>query len=294
MLVGPPGAGKSTVGRLVAQTLGVQFHDFDDDIDREHGMPAGSGWSRSAGSVSRNWSWRSSPRSSRSAPASWPSAAAPPTAPGVADLLTPYHIVYLKVDIDTLLKREGLEQDDQEFEPVDAGELPFDLRLVGTPPEQDYQVQQVEDTPDELLAFAALRKHLPGNPRELKRLVNVHRLVRLLARHGGRRPGPVERRLIVGWLLFCFARPAAAEQVVSTARASTDPTTEVTHDELAPFLLPGDDGAGTPKLTSADLAPGTPLGEAWEITALFRRRTAQPPASTARNLSEQPSQPVAR
>lgn len=166
------------------------------------------------------------------------------------------------------------EPQDQEFEPIDAGELPFDRQLVHAPPEHDYEVRQVEDTPDELLAFAALREHLPDNPRELKRLVNAHRLVRLLARHGGRRPGPVQRRLIVGWLLFCFTRPAAAAQAVSAARASTDPTTELTHDELTPFLLPGDDGAGALKLTSADLAPGTPLGEAWEIIALVRRHAA--------------------
>lgn len=34
VLVGPPGAGKSTVGRLVAERLGVGFRDTDDDIER--------------------------------------------------------------------------------------------------------------------------------------------------------------------------------------------------------------------------------------------------------------------
>ncbi|MCU1590210.1 MAG: shikimate kinase [Frankiales bacterium] len=32
MLVGPPGAGKTTVGRLVAARLGLPFRDTDDDI----------------------------------------------------------------------------------------------------------------------------------------------------------------------------------------------------------------------------------------------------------------------
>lgn len=32
MLVGPPGAGKTTVGALVAERLGVAFRDTDDDI----------------------------------------------------------------------------------------------------------------------------------------------------------------------------------------------------------------------------------------------------------------------
>jgi shikimate kinase len=37
VLVGPPGAGKSTVGRLVAERLGVAFRDTDDDIETSAG-----------------------------------------------------------------------------------------------------------------------------------------------------------------------------------------------------------------------------------------------------------------
>jgi shikimate kinase len=33
VLVGPPGAGKTTIGRLVAERLGVDFRDTDDDIE---------------------------------------------------------------------------------------------------------------------------------------------------------------------------------------------------------------------------------------------------------------------
>jgi shikimate kinase len=33
VLVGPPGAGKSTVGRLLAERLGVGFRDTDDDVE---------------------------------------------------------------------------------------------------------------------------------------------------------------------------------------------------------------------------------------------------------------------
>lgn len=39
VLVGPPGAGKSTVGELVAQQLGVSFRDTDADIVVEAGKP---------------------------------------------------------------------------------------------------------------------------------------------------------------------------------------------------------------------------------------------------------------
>lgn len=37
VLVGPPGAGKSTVGKLVAERRGVAFRDTDDDIEQSAG-----------------------------------------------------------------------------------------------------------------------------------------------------------------------------------------------------------------------------------------------------------------
>ncbi|GAA5018056.1 hypothetical protein GCM10025734_69590 [Kitasatospora paranensis] len=39
VLVGPPGSGKSTVGRLVAERLGVAFRDTDADIEELAGKP---------------------------------------------------------------------------------------------------------------------------------------------------------------------------------------------------------------------------------------------------------------
>ncbi len=39
VLVGPPGAGKSSVGRLVARQLGVDFRDTDDDVVVTAGKP---------------------------------------------------------------------------------------------------------------------------------------------------------------------------------------------------------------------------------------------------------------
>ena len=39
LLVGLPGSGKSTVGRLVAQQLNTGFVDFDQVLVRRHGMP---------------------------------------------------------------------------------------------------------------------------------------------------------------------------------------------------------------------------------------------------------------
>lgn len=39
VLVGPPGAGKTTVGRQVAAVLGIEFRDTDDDIEQAAGKP---------------------------------------------------------------------------------------------------------------------------------------------------------------------------------------------------------------------------------------------------------------
>ncbi|MEU6267248.1 shikimate kinase [Saccharopolyspora shandongensis] len=39
VVIGPPGAGKTTIGRLLAQRLDVAFRDTDDDIVRTAGRP---------------------------------------------------------------------------------------------------------------------------------------------------------------------------------------------------------------------------------------------------------------
>lgn len=41
VLVGPPGAGKSTVGTKVARRLGLEFRDSDEIIAAQFGMPCG-------------------------------------------------------------------------------------------------------------------------------------------------------------------------------------------------------------------------------------------------------------
>ena len=41
VLIGPPGAGKTTVGRLLARQLGVAFRDTDTDIEAAAGKPVG-------------------------------------------------------------------------------------------------------------------------------------------------------------------------------------------------------------------------------------------------------------
>ena len=41
VVIGPPGSGKSTVGRLLAERLGVSFRDTDHDVETTAGKPIG-------------------------------------------------------------------------------------------------------------------------------------------------------------------------------------------------------------------------------------------------------------
>lgn len=108
ILVGPPGSGKSTVGRLAAQRLGLEFRDFDDDLQQAHGLPAGE--------LVVKLGREKFQESERELLANLlpqhdgvlALGGGTPTAPGVPELLASYHVVFLDVDLDHLLRREGL------------------------------------------------------------------------------------------------------------------------------------------------------------------------------------------
>lgn len=108
ILVGPPGSGKSTVGRLAAERLGLEFRDFDDDIERAHGIPAGE----LVVKLGREKFQESERELLAGVLAEHTGVLAlgggTPTAPGVPELLEPFHVVFLDVDLEQLLRREGL------------------------------------------------------------------------------------------------------------------------------------------------------------------------------------------
>jgi shikimate kinase len=108
ILVGPPGSGKSTVGRLVALRLGVEFRDLDDDLLTAHGMEAGElvvEFGRERFQELEYGLLQAVLPTYRGVLAL---GGGTPTAPGVPELLKPHHVVFLDVDLDHLLKREGL------------------------------------------------------------------------------------------------------------------------------------------------------------------------------------------
>jgi len=108
ILIGPPGSGKSTVGRLVAAQLGVSFRDFDDDLQNEFGLPAGElvvklgreGFSAAErdliGAVLADHVGVLA------------LGGGTPLDPEIQEQLQPFHTVFLDVELDELLRREGL------------------------------------------------------------------------------------------------------------------------------------------------------------------------------------------
>jgi shikimate kinase len=108
ILIGPPGSGKSTVGRLAAAKLGVPFRDFDDDLENECGLPAGE-------LVVKLGRERFSEVESSLIGAVLADHAGvlalgggTPLNPEIQEQLKPFHIVFLDVELDELLRREGL------------------------------------------------------------------------------------------------------------------------------------------------------------------------------------------
>jgi shikimate kinase len=93
---------------MAAERLGLEFRDFDDDLERVHGIPAGE--------LVVKLGREKFQESEREILADLlprhkgvlALGGGTPTAPGVAELLEPYHVVFLDVNLDQLLRREGL------------------------------------------------------------------------------------------------------------------------------------------------------------------------------------------
>jgi shikimate kinase len=108
ILVGPPGSGKSTVGRQLAQRLGLSFKDLDDDLREAHGREAGE----LVVELGRERFQQLEVELLRSVLTSFDGVLAlgggTPTAPGAARMLAGRRVVFLDVDLENLLRREGL------------------------------------------------------------------------------------------------------------------------------------------------------------------------------------------
>jgi hypothetical protein len=96
--------------------------------------------------------------------------------------------------------------------------LPYDMTQL-----RELRIQELEpaeDTAAELMAYKDFGSFLEDNPRELKRLINVHRLVKILIQLN--RPSMVwsqsMQRKLVKWLIFCARWPELIDDVLKQAR----------------------------------------------------------------------------
>lgn len=108
ILIGPPGSGKSTVGRLVAGKLGVPFRDFDDDVENECGLPAGELVVKLGREAFSDLECRLIGAVLAEHAGVLALGGGTPLNPVIQERLKPFHTVFLDVGLDELLRREGL------------------------------------------------------------------------------------------------------------------------------------------------------------------------------------------
>jgi hypothetical protein len=113
-----------------------------------------------------------------------------------------------------------------------GGSRPEQPALASPPPGLAYNLEDVlgiippavpkeaEDTAYELQAFRDYNDHLDDNPREIKRLINVHRLIKILLRQ--KWPNTVwlgeRQRKLVKWLIFCERWPHLVDDILAQTK----------------------------------------------------------------------------
>jgi KAP family P-loop domain len=141
----------------------------------------------------------------------------------------------------------------------------------------------VMDTPIELQAFLDLLPYLGDNPREVKRLVNIHRFVKIVLQREGRPATTEIQRKLVKWLVFCDRWPDLVDDVLEYARAnpgSPNPILEVARTDAEARDFAGRTGPED-ELRAEDLAPDGPLAHAASISHLVVWRSAVEQAPAA-------------
>jgi hypothetical protein len=108
----------------------------------------------------------------------------------------------------------------REEEPADGDFFDANVKALtkplDTPPRNAVRETPVEDTADELEAYEDYQELLPENPRELKRLSNIHRLVKILLQDDDASwPRDEQRRLLL-WLIICARWPVPVTNAVES------------------------------------------------------------------------------
>jgi len=122
ILVGLPGAGKSTVGRLVAGTLGAAFVDIDATIVRKMQMPVASIFGAHGEAAFRKMEREAVAAALAAAPSVISPGGGWVVQPGALEAARPgAYLVYLKAMLTTIVRRTAGD----ESRPLLAGEEPL-------------------------------------------------------------------------------------------------------------------------------------------------------------------------
>ena len=109
ILIGPPGAGKTTVGALVAALLGLDFVDADEVIELAAGKPVGDIFVQDGEQAFRALESATTARLIASHPGVLALGGGAILDPGTRDLLAGQRVVYLETGFSSAVRRTGLD-----------------------------------------------------------------------------------------------------------------------------------------------------------------------------------------
>ncbi|MGL5866027.1 MAG: shikimate kinase [Dermatophilaceae bacterium] len=110
VLVGPPGAGKSTVGALVAELLGVDFHDTDAAVEAAQGRPVADLFVEEGEAFFRDLERAEVARALAAEPGVVALGGGAPVDPLTAEALRGHTVVFLDVGIADAAPRVGFDR----------------------------------------------------------------------------------------------------------------------------------------------------------------------------------------
>ena len=109
ILIGPPGAGKTTVGALVAALLGLDFVDADEVIEQAVGKPVGDIFVQDGEKAFRALESATAARLIASHPGVLALGGGAILDPGTRGLLAGQRVVYLETGFTSAVRRTGLD-----------------------------------------------------------------------------------------------------------------------------------------------------------------------------------------
>lgn len=154
------------------------------------------------------------------------------------------------------------------WEPFDEPEADgFPIAQDAVLPPRVQVFTEVEDTPAEYWAFRVLAEFLPDNPREMKRLLNVHRFVKILLQRPEAPPDDALQLKLVAWLIFSARWEELVDDVIRSAHGRGAPLRDALEpfeerDEMIGRFRGKVEGKLRTSLTAKDLAPEGILAQA--------------------------------